>query len=615
MKFPSIQSVFKGVARAFLRFPLAIVLAITATAFSIASVHLSLDRADADLRIWNIVAAAYLGMLLSMAMTVLAEKRQIKPVIVAAFQGGVLLLAAGYYFTLPAHYTSQVLIRFMLLALALHWLIACIGFIGGEQDNGFWVYNKQLFLRILTGSLYNGVLYLGLVIALSAIEHLFHVNIDSKIYIDLWLVIAGVFNTWFFLAGFPDGYDSPKSIAEYPKGLKVFTQMVLLPILTIYLLILYAYGIRIAVTAVWPYGWVSYMVLCFSVAGILAILLVWPLRNEEGNKWISGYSRFFYFALFPLIVLLGFAIWKRVAAYGVTEQRYFVLLLAAWLLLTALYFLVSKRKSIRLIPVSLCVAALLSAFGPWGAEGVSLRSQRSRLKAMLDKYQLLTDGRINGKSVHVALEDRQEISDITEYIVSMHGYRALQPLFGKDLDSVLQKANSSPYSGRDNFYITRVVLKEMEVPFANRYEKEEDLVENFFADIQREANEAIETKGYDYLVSNISFNLELHRPNIDSSRYQLGKHQLLVVMDTTANRMRLLPDKDSTILVDLSAIVDAIPSHNEQQTAQMPRDKMLAETANTQWGSCLVITRCNGEVHGNKKRLRSLSGYLLMKKK
>jgi hypothetical protein len=615
MKFPSIQSVFKGVVRAFLRFPLAIVLAMTATALCIDSVHRPSGLGYAGLRIWNIVFAAYLGMLLSMALTVLAEKRQLKPGIAAALQGGVLLLAAAYYFSLPVHYRSQEMLRFALLALALHWLIACIGFIGGEQDNGFWVYNKQLFLRFLTGSLYNGVLYLGLVIALSAIEHLFHVNIDDKIYIDLWIVIAGVFNTVFFLAGFPDRYDSPKSIGDYPKGLNIFTQFVLLPILSIYLLILYAYGIRIAVTAVWPNGWVSWMVLCFSVAGILAILLVWPLRNEEGNKWISGYSRFFYFALFPLVVLLGFAIWKRVAAYGITEQRYFVLLLAAWLVLAALYFLVSKKKTIRLIPLSLCVAALLSAFGPWGAESVSLRSQRSRLRTMLEKYQLLTDGKITGRSVHIALSDRQEISDITGYLISKHGYRALQPLFSKDLDSVVQKAQSSPYSGTDDYYIRRVLLKEMEVPFANSYETEEDLFENFYADIEREANEAIDTKGYEFLIPNIYFNLSLHQPSVDSSRYQLGKHQLVVVMDTAANRMHLFPDKDSSMLVDLSAIVDGIPPHNEQQTVHMPGEKMLAESANTQWGYCLVITRCDGEVHGSRKKLRSLSGYLLMKKK
>jgi len=674
MKFPSIRSVFTGAFRAFLRFPLAILLAVTGTAFCIGYAHLSVWGKDGHFWFWNVVAAAYLGMLLSIALTVLAESRQLKGSSRVALQGSALLLAVGYYLSLPGDYSTESLIRFILIALSLHWLIACIAFVGwgkggrrvtggggslgeggrrvtgaggslGEggllQDNGFWVYNKQLFLRILTSVLYSWVLFVGLVIALSAIEHLFHVDVEDKVYFDMWFVMIGVFNTWFFLADFPEGYERPKAIDEYPRGLKVFTQFVLMPILTIYLLILYAYMIRIAVTAVWPYGWVSYMVLAFSVAGILAILLVWPLRNEEDNKWIRGYSRVFYFALFPLIVLLAFAIWKRVSAYGITELRYFVLLLASWLLLTALYFLVSKKKTIRLIPLSLCIVAFLSAFGPWGAEGVSLYSQRARLKGLLEKDQLLVDGKAGdgrladgkvgdgrladgkvgdgkaaGRSVRMSLGDRQEISDLTEYIVRMHGYRALQPLFNKNIDTLLAQAPSSFYAGMGDHRTARLLLKEMKVDYAGKYETEDDLAEDFYADMERPAEEVIVTTGYDYLVSDIYFNIGRQQVNIDTSHYQLGKYQLLVRLDTATNQLRLFPDKDSALTIDLSGVLNEIPSHNEGQTVHMPKDKMFIETGNSQWGCYLSIARCNGDVHkGDKKVIRSLSGYLLMKRK
>jgi len=620
MNFPSIRSVFSGAGRSFLRYPLAIVLAVLATVFCIKRSHLHYDEGEAHFWYINIVAAAYLGMMLSIALTVLAEKRKMKGGVVAALQGGVLVLSAAYYFSLPDHYTAQALMRFVLFALGLHWLVACIAFVGRDsgslQDNGFWVYNKRLFLRILTSGLYTVVLYLGLVIALSAIEHLFHVDVDNDLYTDTWFVLGGVFNTWFFLAGFPAEYESPKVIDEYPKGLKVFTQFVLLPILTIYLLILYAYMIRIAVTAVWPYGWVSYMVLAFSVAGILAILLVWPLRDEKDNRWISGYSRFFYFALFPLIILLGFAIWKRVASYGVTEQRYFVLVLAFWLLYIALYFLLSKRKTIRLIPVSLCVLAFLISFGPWGAAGVSLSVQRSRLKALLEKDRLLAGDRLTGQAVSVPLADRKEITGLTEYIVQMHGYRALQSWFATDLDSLIGSARRSSYTALDDQFRTRVLLREMKIEYANSYEGEDDLAEDFYADMEKPTDEAIVTTGYDYLVSNIYFTIGRHQVNIDSSHYQLGKYQLLVRLDTATNQVRLFPDKDSALTIDLSAVLSEIPSHNEEQTVHLPREKMFVETGNSQWGCYLAITRCNGDVHrGDKKMIRSLSGYLLMKKK
>jgi len=45
-------------------------------------------------------------------------------------QGAVVALAVLYYLSLPDHYTVQAMIRFVLYALGLHWLIACIAFSG-----------------------------------------------------------------------------------------------------------------------------------------------------------------------------------------------------------------------------------------------------------------------------------------------------------------------------------------------------------------------------------------------------------------------------------------------------------------------------------------------------
>ncbi len=136
--------------------------------------------------------------------------------------------------------------------------------------------------------------------------------------------------------------------------------------------------VKIIVTAQWPVGWVSYLILVYSVLGVLALLLIHPIRNQQGNKWIVGFSSFFYIALIPLLCLLYLAIFKRVNTYGITELRYYVLLLATWLLALNLYFVFSKIKSIKIIPVSLCILALFSTVGPWGAFQWSLRSQQRR---------------------------------------------------------------------------------------------------------------------------------------------------------------------------------------------------------------------------------------------
>ena len=554
-------------------------------------------------------------MLLSIALTVLDEKRKFGPGLRAALQAAVMAIAVLYYLSLPDHFAQQAAIRFVLYALGLHWLIACVAF-SGRENNGFWVFNKKLFLRILTSVLYTGVLYLGLALALLAIDQLFNVNVDSRLYPDIWFVLVGVFNTWFFLSDFPVGYESPAVITDYPRGLKIFTQFVLLPILTVYLLILYAYLFRIIFTATWPYGWVSYLVLGFSVAGILAILLVWPLREEENNKWISGYSRFFYFALFPLIVMLYIAIRKRIAAYGITELRYFVLLLAMWLLAMAFYFLLSKRKSIRLIPLSLCVAAFLASFGPWGAAGVSLYSQQHRLKALLVKDKILVDGKISGKTEELSLKDRKEIAGITRYIVEMHGYRVLQPLFRENLDNLMK--NRSPHAYNSNYGSadeSEALLRVMKVKPANSWisdssvNKEDE--ETFYVNLRSNADNAVAVKGYDYFVREVKVGFR----DVSDASFQFDKYSIQYRLDNAQNRLTFFPDKDSALVVDLSSVATAAGFEQRGDTYVLPLETMTLDAENSQWAGRLVVEHVTGIVRDGKKHIQFLRGYLLLKKK
>jgi hypothetical protein len=91
--------------------------------------------------------------------------------------------------------------------------------------NALWQFNKSLFIRVLTSALYSGVLFAGLALAMLAVDKLFDININEKYYLDLWVVSAGIFNTWFFLSGVPSTISSLEDVTDYPKGLKIFTIM------------------------------------------------------------------------------------------------------------------------------------------------------------------------------------------------------------------------------------------------------------------------------------------------------------------------------------------------------------------------------------------------------
>ncbi len=470
MKFPSIATLSGELLKTLRRWPLTILLAVAGTWLLMQTsnwkYNLHYERRD-DL--WRMIDGCYMTMLFTIAATVFAEVKGMRVVFKGCLLVLALLLGFAFYFTLPEALGPR-LMQILVLGLAIHWLIAVIPYVRrGSGPNGFWDYNRKLFLRSLQTMLYTGTLYLGATLALEAIEHLFGVDVNGRVYEDVWWFLAGTFSTVFFLAGFPRVFAQPESINDYPRGLKVFTQFVLLPLVTLYLVILYAYLFKIIFTAHWPSGWVSWLVLGFAVAGIFALLLIYPLRKEAANRWINSYSRFFYMALFPLIVLLWIAIWKRIQSYGITEWRYYVLVLGIWLVVMAGYFVFSLRKDIRLIPASLCLLALLSLWGPWSARAVSLAAQMGRLQAILEKNGLFVGGKVQRAKVQPSAADREAISSGLDYVLDRHGYRVFQPWFDNNLDSLMihdKRIDVDSYFSQPE---RPALLRLMNIIYASRY--------------------------------------------------------------------------------------------------------------------------------------------------
>ena len=352
--------------------------------------------------------------------------------------GGVAALVL-FYLAWPGWLSEVNQLRYVQLGIGLHLLVAFLPFTRSTQLNGFWQYNRALFERFLTAFLFSFVLYVGLTLALVAVGILFGVGMPDAIYLQLWVLVAFGFNTWFFLAGIPTDLDGLESETDYPVGLKVFAQYVLVPLVTIYVAILTAYLGKIIITTEWPSGWIGYLVSSVAVLGIFSLLLVQPIREKTENRWIGTYARWFYIALLPSVIMLLLAIWQRVNQYGFTEKRYFLTVLGLWLAAIAVYYTVKRSSNIRIIPISLCAIAFVTSVGPWGAYGVSRRSQVNRLEGLLTGNQVLVDGVVRPASEPVSFEDRREISAGFRYLLQTHGSRSVEGWFGgewADIDTI-----------------------------------------------------------------------------------------------------------------------------------------------------------------------------------
>lgn len=428
LRLPSLKNLTYGIEQVVRRFPLVVLVAALKAVLLYMLVESPPQSPDEPLYI-RLTLTLFLALPLFLSLHLVAERRQWSLAGLAGGTLGVTLLLGFYFFTISPDPIQRDYYRFGMFLACAHLLVSFAPFVGYDEPNGFWQFNKTMLLQFLTATLYAGTLYIGIVIAVETVRFLFDVSYPIKIELDLFVWIGGFFHTLFFLNGFPARLETLEAQKGYSAGVKLFTQYVLLPLEVVYLLILYIYSAKILIQWQLPQGGVAYLVMAFSVAGIFALLLLYPIRDSAGERWIRIFTRRFHLALFPLIVLLGVAIFRRIHDYGITENRYLVAALAVWLTGITLYFLISKKDDIRWIPLSLCIASFLLAVGPWSIFAYSRQNQAQRFGGLLEKHKLLDDsGKLRGKGT-LPTEDYDRLISGIRYFRDRKEIGTLRPFF------------------------------------------------------------------------------------------------------------------------------------------------------------------------------------------
>ena len=573
-KFPSFQSVLQASQKTISRFPLETTLTILGTVFAIL---LSEERNDTMENFYTksiMCCSLCLVLFLSISLYFSAtHKNSWIRFLISLILGG---LVTAFIFSFSEKITEVEALQFLVLNIALHLLVSFAGFLpkAYEQDE-FWEFNKQLFLRILTAGLYSVVLYSGLSLAILAVHHLFNVNFYDRIYLHLFFIIAGIFNTIFFLSGVPEtNNESSPLILKYPKGLKNFTQYVLLPLISIYLVILICYETKILVTLSLPVGWVSNLVLVFAIFGILSFLLVHPIAEETGNLWMRTFNHWFYYLLVPLLGLLFWAILYRIHLYGFTHERYYVLALSIWLTIVVAYFIIKKEPKIKFIPITMCITALLTILGPQSADTISKNSQLSRFESYLQKTE----------KEKLTFEQEQDLSSIIDFLEENYGSEVLLP-FTKDKLTALIKKDKNPNSSQ--------IMKALGLNYRAQYDQKINNNNEYFYNFYENNNQNIENiQGYDvsFSIAN-SEDLECTECiTIDNKSYSIISTKKEYGVDLQINQ-DIVPLK----IVDF---VSQTPAFDQNENW---KEKIIQKIETPKYTILIYYINVSGKRKGNKK--------------
>ena len=444
---------------------------------------LSIDIIDILRRVDAILA---LGIPLSLCFKLIFEKRDTKIVtqtLVYALGAGFLVF---YYFFLLKDFKMVSMTRYIGVSVFLYLAFLYIPWIGNKEHYEFYVIKvlSSFFLTVI----YSGVLYFGLSAILFTIDKLFNAHIPGKLFFYMFLLVAGIFAPSFFLAKIPRN-NHKFSVSDYPKPLKVLLLYIVIPLVTVYTAILYAYFVKIIITRNWPIGLVSHLVLWYSVITVGVIFFIFPILSE--NKLVKYFTFWFPKIIIPIIITMFFSIGIRIKAYGITENRYYVLILGLWVLGIMIYFSLCKTQKNIIIPISLSIIALNSVFGPLSSYTVSQYSQNKRFEGILARNNMLEDGKVTAAGSNISEEDKTEIIRIMDYFSKYHSLKNIKSLPSdfevKDTEKVL----GFPYTVENNFE-------------GNDY---------FYYSSQGK-EQVVKVSGYDYL---IRMNAYLNKQDIDES--------------------------------------------------------------------------------------------------
>ena len=334
------------------------------------------------------------------------NKPDYKIVIVTSLIGTVLSLLFAWY---VAHYNvfgpDQTDIQSHIIVVLLSYLIAWGSVLATvayahPRDNltTRWRW-KELFVHIVIAWLGSAILRGGIAASLGSIDYLFEVDIDDK-----WYAYVGVIS--FLIIGvsiFLTNLHRTKYEESYHSFFRFFGLYIFFPLAIIYACILLVYGGKIVITQTRPKGLISMMVIGYTIWGLIAYLLTYPLQESLlVNKMRSAY----FISILVFVLLLFGAIGIRISQYGITEARYLIVMVGLWIITVGITSLLRPKKTFSTMIFTLLWLAISSAYLPRGAWPVALQSQKGRLESLLQK-----NGYWDGTQLIIQEKDVQDMSD------------------------------------------------------------------------------------------------------------------------------------------------------------------------------------------------------------
>jgi len=255
---------------------------------------------------------------------------------------GVVLLG-GYFYLLPFKIDDLTILRHILLLFALSFMFFWAPFLNTTISNkNIWEWTMKILLILLVTVILTITLYGIFYILMFSLYKLFNIEILDKRYLQFFILVLGLFSVNFFLSQMPR-YICLLQMKKYTRVGEVFTKYILTPVTILYMLILFAYIIKIIIFGLWDTITIDWMIIGFTFLA-MATYMFWTPLVEKLN---SSFKKLIWGSLLSLSVILALSIWIRIEQGVGLELLYLISIFDGWLMLISLYFLLFENASYK----------------------------------------------------------------------------------------------------------------------------------------------------------------------------------------------------------------------------------------------------------------------------
>lgn len=328
------------------------------------------------LNIWNIysverlvnVSIYYLsiGFFLSLFIKLWTEEVRNKKVAICinTILHTLLLLDAVYlYVTTSTSWLEIILARTAVICLLLT-LMFILPFFREKNDIASWNLTVISITNASLAILVSHLMFAGICLLLASLNALFGLTMNEKWYQTIWVLCCIGLSTILFLSLFPC---VERKANRMPIVLGLFKKVVhflFLPLLGIYMIVLYAYATKILIQWELPNGWVSILTTTLMIGYIAITFGLYPAALHEKNHLDQQIARWLPRLILPILILMSVGIIRRFNDYGITINRLYILTLNIWFYIVCIGSIINKNKRIHWIPISFSILFVLTSLFP-----------------------------------------------------------------------------------------------------------------------------------------------------------------------------------------------------------------------------------------------------------